>query len=56
MGDDTDTLAAMAGAMSGAHLGVSAIPAKLVGRLEEQGKGGAYIRGLATKLYERARR
>ena len=55
MGNDTDTLAAMAGAMSGAHLGVAAIPARLVGQLEEQGKGGAYIQELATKLYERSR-
>src|SRR5262245_54640147 len=32
-GDDTDTLAAMAGALAGAHLGVAAVPARLLGRL-----------------------
>ena len=55
MGDDTDTLAAMAGALCGAHLGVGAIPKKLIEELEEQGKGGVYLRELATKLYQRCR-
>jgi poly(ADP-ribose) glycohydrolase ARH3 len=55
MGNDTDTLAAMAGAISGAHLGVGAIPSRLIGQLEEQGKGGAYLRQLAMSLYQRCR-
>ena len=53
MGNDTDTLAAMAGALSGTHLGVDAIPSRLIEQLEEQGKGGAYIRQLATRLYHK---
>ena len=28
LGDDTDTVAAMAGALAGAHLGLAAIPAE----------------------------
>ncbi len=54
-GNDTDTLAAMAGALSGAHLGVKAIPPGLLGKLEEQGKGRGYIEELATRLYDRFR-
>lgn len=34
LGGDTDTIAAMAGALSGAHVGVSQIPGTLIGRLE----------------------
>ncbi len=43
----------MAGALSGAHLGVAALPAPLLARLEEQGKGGRYIRDLAERLHRR---
>lgn len=53
LGDDTDTLAAMAGALSGAHLGVEAIPPALLEKLEEQGKGRRYIEVLATRLFAR---
>jgi poly(ADP-ribose) glycohydrolase ARH3 len=53
LGDDTDTLAAMAGALSGAHLGVGAIPPHLLDALEEGPKGRAYIGRLAGRLYER---
>jgi ADP-ribosylglycohydrolase len=41
VGGDTDTMAAMAGAMSGARLGPSALPAGLIGRLSDQGQWGA---------------
>lgn len=34
LGGDTDTLAAMAGAISGAYLGLTGIPAPLLARLE----------------------
>ena len=51
LGDDTDTLAAMAGALSGAHLGVAAIPSRFVDALEDGPKGGRYIRTLAEALY-----
>ena len=52
LGDDTDTLAAMAGALCGAFGGTAAVPTGLVERLEEQGKGGGYIRELAVRLYQ----
>jgi poly(ADP-ribose) glycohydrolase ARH3 len=53
LGDDTDTLAAMTGALVGAHLGVGAIPAGWVERLEGGPKGGDYLRRLADGLYAR---
>ena len=52
LGDDTDTLAAMAGALSGAHLSIGAIPERFIGALEDGPKGMAYIRKLAEGLYE----
>lgn len=51
-GNDTDTLAAMAGAISGAHLGIQAIPTHLVESLEDHDKGHTYISELADKLYQ----
>jgi poly(ADP-ribose) glycohydrolase ARH3 len=53
LGDDTDTLAAMAGALSGAHLGVTAVPAHLLKRLENRDKGRAYIEELGARLHGR---
>jgi len=50
-GNDTDTLAAMAGAISGAHLGITGIPEHLVNSLEDQHKGRTYIEELAERLY-----
>lgn len=50
LGGDTDTLAAMAGALSGAYLGVSRLPQRLVNLLESSPKGGAYLADLADKL------
>jgi ADP-ribosylglycohydrolase len=41
VGGDTDTMAAMAGAISGARLGVGALPRDLLGRLTDQGEWGA---------------
>lgn len=52
-GDDVDTLAAMAGALSGAHLGVDAVPTHLLGKLEDGRKGRSYIEGLAERLHGR---
>jgi poly(ADP-ribose) glycohydrolase ARH3 len=49
-GGDRDTLGAMAGSVSGAFLGVDAIPATWRGKLENR----AYIEELATRLAERA--
>jgi poly(ADP-ribose) glycohydrolase ARH3 len=51
LGDDTDTLAAMAGAISGARLGVSGIPMHLITSLENNQKGREYIEELAVQLY-----
>jgi poly(ADP-ribose) glycohydrolase ARH3 len=55
LGDDTDTLAAMTGALCGAFGGLAAVPEELVNRIEDQGKGGQYIRTLAERLYDRHR-
>jgi poly(ADP-ribose) glycohydrolase ARH3 len=50
LGDDTDTVAAMAGAVSGAYLGVGAVPPRLLAMLEDGHKGRAYIDALARRL------
>jgi poly(ADP-ribose) glycohydrolase ARH3 len=59
LGGDTDTLAAMAGALSGAYLGAARLPSRLVGLLESSPKGRAYLLELADGLfaaYQRARK
>jgi len=48
LGGDTDTIAAMTGALSGANLGVEAIPDKWRHKLENR----EYIEELASVLYE----
>lgn len=53
LGGDTDTIAAMAGAISGAHLGRSAIPQHLLDRLEDGPQGRSFIAELANRLYHR---
>ncbi|MDB5300214.1 MAG: draG 1 [Phycisphaerales bacterium] len=53
LGDDTDTVAAMAGAISGAHLGVGAIPKHLLELMENGPKGRDYIDELSRKLAAR---
>jgi poly(ADP-ribose) glycohydrolase ARH3 len=53
LGGDTDTIAAMTGAMSGAYLGVEAIPATLMDALEETPQGRSYLDQRATDLCER---
>jgi poly(ADP-ribose) glycohydrolase ARH3 len=53
LGDDTDTLAAMAGALAGAHLGVGAVPRRLLDKLEDGTKGRSHIEGLAAALHGR---
>lgn len=50
LGGDTDTIAAMAGAISGAHLGVQAIPPQWIERLEDRCQGKSYIENLAANL------
>jgi poly(ADP-ribose) glycohydrolase ARH3 len=51
LGGDTDTLAAMAGALSGAYLGVAELPQRLLGLLENSPKGRAYLAELAGRLF-----
>ena len=51
LGGDTDTLAAMAGALSGAYLGANRLPSRLVGLLESSPKGREYIKHLAKALF-----
>jgi len=50
LGGDTDTIAAMAGAISGALLGIEAIPEVLLDHLEASPKGRLYIMELADRL------
>jgi poly(ADP-ribose) glycohydrolase ARH3 len=51
LGGDTDTLAAMAGALSGAYLGIDRLPRRLVDLLESSPKGREYIKQLAGQLF-----
>jgi poly(ADP-ribose) glycohydrolase ARH3 len=50
LGGDTDTLAAMAGALSGAYIGASRLPSRLVGLLESSPKGRTYLKRLSEQL------
>lgn len=50
LGGDTDTIASMAGAISGAYLGIDALPPKWQGLLENRG----YILNLANRLWQAA--
>jgi len=53
VGGDVDTTAAMAGAISGAHLGLEAIPQNLTSRLTDQGAWGLeQLVELAHRAYE----
>jgi poly(ADP-ribose) glycohydrolase ARH3 len=51
LGDDTDTLAAMTGALAGAHLGIEAVRAGWVARLEGGPRGVDCLRALADALH-----
>ncbi|MGF1578502.1 MAG: ADP-ribosylglycohydrolase family protein [Gemmataceae bacterium] len=53
LGGDTDTTAAMAGALSGAYLGTEGIPKRLIDLLEDWNKGKTYLRELGQKLWAR---
>lgn len=50
-GGDTDTIAAMAGAISGAYLGRQALPARWLKLLEDGPQGRTYIAELAGHLH-----
>src|SRR5262245_34601519 len=51
LGGDTDTLAAMSGAVSGAYLGVAGLPPRLVELLESSPKGRDYLIAQADQLH-----
>jgi poly(ADP-ribose) glycohydrolase ARH3 len=48
LGGDTDTIASMTGAISGARLGIEAVPGEWVEKLENRN----YIEDLALRLLE----
>jgi len=50
LGNDTDTVAAMAGSLSGAHLGIAGVPAHLLQILENGPKGRDYLFDVAARL------
>ncbi|HEV3002735.1 MAG TPA: ADP-ribosylglycohydrolase family protein [Solirubrobacteraceae bacterium] len=52
-GGDTDTVAAMAGAVAGARHGVEAIPARWLDALEDGAKGRSHVERLAQRLAQR---
>jgi len=53
VGGDVDTTAAMAGAISGAYLGLEAVPARLARRLTDQGTWGlTELVELAHEVYD----
>lgn len=56
LGGDTDTLAAMAGALSGAYLGAGRLPVRLVNLLENGPKGRHYLQHLSRELLDVYRR
>jgi poly(ADP-ribose) glycohydrolase ARH3 len=53
LGDDTDTLAAMTGALCGAFAGIKGVPAERIAQLDRGPKGRGYIKRLAKQLYDR---
>ena len=55
LGDDTDTVGAMTGAIAGAFHGYSAIPQKWLRALDNGHKGRDYTVDLADRLWERWR-
>ena len=54
-GGDTDTVGAILGAISGAALGESAIPAEWLHSIAEWPRSSRFIRSLATKLVDQTR-
>jgi poly(ADP-ribose) glycohydrolase ARH3 len=50
LGGDVDTIAAMVGALCGAHLGLHAVPTHLLAMLEDGPKGRSYLDTLAQRL------
>ena len=53
VGGDTDTIAAMAGAVSGSRYGASAIPERFLAGLENGARGRDYLQALAERLWNK---
>jgi poly(ADP-ribose) glycohydrolase ARH3 len=51
LGGDTDTIGAMAGALSGCLVGANSLPHDWLGRLENKGKGRQYLQDISERLY-----
>jgi poly(ADP-ribose) glycohydrolase ARH3 len=52
LGGDTDTIAAMVGAIAGAHVGEKRLPAEWIDQLEDGPRGHSFAKGLADRLFE----
>jgi len=52
LGGDTDTIAAMVGAIVGAHVGEKNLPVEWIEQLEEGPRGRSFARSLADRLFE----
>jgi poly(ADP-ribose) glycohydrolase ARH3 len=52
LGGDTDTIAGMAGAIVGAHVGEKGLPGGWIEQLEEGPRGHTFARSLADRLFE----
>jgi len=52
LGGDTDTIAAMAGAIAGARGGAQSMPPTLLGQIEDGIRGRTYVAALAERLHE----
>jgi poly(ADP-ribose) glycohydrolase ARH3 len=52
LGGDTDTIAAMVGAIAGAHVGEKGLPVEWIDQLEDGPRGRSFSRNLADQLFE----
>jgi ADP-ribosylglycohydrolase len=52
LGGDTDTIAGMAGAIVGAHVGEKGLPVEWVEQLEDGPRGRSFAENLADRLFE----
>jgi poly(ADP-ribose) glycohydrolase ARH3 len=52
LGGDTDTIAAMAGAIAGARGGVRSLPVRILAQLDDGIRGRTDVSALARRLYD----
>jgi poly(ADP-ribose) glycohydrolase ARH3 len=52
LGGDTDTIAAMVGAIAGAHVGGKGLPTEWIDQLEDGPRGRSFAIDLAEQLFE----